>query len=57
MVFKSYMRLVPSYIGSVIMYIVIFSVMLSMTIVGTDGISSGSGSIDGFSSLAAVRVC
>lgn len=55
MVFKSYMRLVPSYIGSVIMYIVIFSVMLSMTIVGTDGISSGSGSIDGFSSLAAVR--
>lgn len=55
MVFKSYLKLVPSYIGPVIMYIVIFSVMLLMTIVGSDGISSGSGSVDGFSSLVSVR--
>ncbi|MCM1298603.1 MAG: ABC transporter permease [Firmicutes bacterium] len=55
MVFKAYLRLVPSYIGSVIMYVFIFSAMIAMVMVGTDGISSGSGSIDGFSSLVAVR--
>lgn len=55
MVFKAYLKLVPSYLGSVIMYMVIFGVLLTMTIVGTDGISSGSGSINGFSSLVAVN--
>ncbi len=55
MVFKTYLKLVPSYIASVIMYIVIFSVMLSMTIINTDGISAGGGDIDGFSSLVSVQ--
>ncbi len=55
MVFKTYLKLIPSYIGSLIMYMVIFCVLLNMTIMGTDGISSGSGNIDGFSSLVAVN--
>ncbi len=55
MVFKAYLKLVPSYIGSVIMYMVIFGVLLTMTIIGTDGISSNSGGISGFSSLVAVN--
>lgn len=55
MVFRAYLKLIPSHIGSVIMYMVIFCVMVNMVVAGTDGISSGSGSIDGFSSIVAVN--
>ena len=55
MVFRAYLKLIPSHIGSVIMYMVIFCVMVNMVVAGTDGISAGSGSIDGFSSIVAVN--
>ena len=55
MVFRAYLKLIPSHIGSVIMYMVIFCVMVNMVVAGTDGISSGSGSIDGFSSVVAIN--
>lgn len=55
MVFNKYLKLVPSYLNFVIMYIVIFCVMLSMVIAGSDGISSGSGSIDGFTALLSIN--
>lgn len=55
MVFSKYLKLIPSYINFVIMYIVIFCVMLSMIITGTDGISSSSGSINGFVTLLAIN--
>lgn len=55
MVFKTYLKLIPSFIGSLIMYMVIFCVLLNMTIMGTDGISSGTGSIEGFSALVAIN--
>lgn len=55
MVFKAYLKLVPSYLGSVIMYMVIFGFLLTMTIVGTDGISTNSGGITSFTSPVAVN--
>ncbi|HBH95489.1 MAG TPA: hypothetical protein DDX91_07030 [Ruminococcaceae bacterium] len=55
MVFKAYLKLIPSHLGSVIMYMAIFFFMVNMVVAGTDGISSGSGSIDGFTSLVAVN--
>lgn len=55
MVFSKYLKLIPSYINFVIMYIVIFCVMLSMVIAGSDGISSGSGSVNGFVTLLAIN--
>ncbi|MBD5082196.1 MAG: ABC transporter permease [Ruminococcaceae bacterium] len=55
MVFKAYLKLVPSYLNQVIMYMVIFAVLLAMVVVGTDNISAGSGTLGGFASLVSVN--
>ena len=55
MVFKAYIRLIPSYIGIAVMYMVMFAVLLGMTMMGGSGLNGSGESMDGFVSLLAVN--
>lgn len=55
MVFKTYLKLIPSYIGIAVMYMAIFSVLLGMTMMGRSGLNGSADSIDGFTTMLAVN--
>lgn len=52
-VFKAYLKLIPAYLSSLIIYIVIFIVLLNMTINARSGLNGGGDYLD-FNTLAAV---
>ena len=39
MVFKAYLRLIPSYMGVAVMYMAMFGVLLGMTMMGRSGLN------------------
>mgnify|MGYP001026907965 CR=1 FL=1 len=53
-VFKTYLKLIPSYLNSITMYMIIFVVLLLLSMTGSDGVSSGSG-VDRFKALVAIN--
>ena len=55
MVFKAYLRLIPSYMGVAVMYMVMFAMLLGMTMMGRSGLNGSAESIDGFVTLLAVN--
>ncbi len=55
MVFKAYLRLIPSYMGVAVMYMAMFAVLLGMTMMGRSGLNGSAESIDGFVTLLAVN--
>lgn len=54
-VFKAYIKVIPSHLGVTVMVIVIFTILLAMTMAGSDGLNTGADSIDGFVTLVAVN--
>lgn len=53
-VFKTYLKLIPAFLPSIMIYAVLFIFLLMMTINATDGMGMGSSSFSNFSTLAAV---
>lgn len=54
-IFKAYLKVIPSHFGATIMVIVIFTLLLALSINGSDGLNGGADSIDGFVTLIAVN--
>lgn len=55
MVFKAYLRLIPSYMGVAVLYMALFAVLLGMTMMERSGLNGSGASADSFVTLLAVN--
>lgn len=54
-VFKTYIKLIPSFLPSILIYGILFTALMLMTVGSQDGISSGATNFGDFSALTAVN--